>query len=115
MTMRSALPSPLTVREEPGRTVVDFPGEVDARNVSMVRDGLSRLLEDGNGPLVLDLTATVYCDCACMNAILWAHRRALSLHTDLTVVMPETGAVNRVATLTRLHVEVPVKTRAAGS
>jgi anti-anti-sigma regulatory factor len=67
-----------------------------------------RLLNEGAGPVILDLTSTRFCDCAGMRAIVRAHRRARGLHTDFCVVAPDTGPVHRIVTLTGLHVRVPV-------
>ncbi len=50
-----------TIRREhvtcPDRTVIDFPAEVDVINASAIRGRLLRLLNQGAGPLILDLTS----------------------------------------------------------
>ena len=98
----------LPVTKAFGRTVVTFPDEVDVRTASVIRDRLLVLLNNGAGPLVVDLTATRFCDCAGLRAIIRAHLRAVSLRTRVCVVLPATGSVRRIAALTGLSRRVLV-------
>lgn len=107
MTVNSIIESPFTVRKDDLGTVVGFPAEVDARNAPTIRDRLLRLLNEGAGPLIVDLTETRFCDCSGARAIIRAHRRASGLRTGLCVAVPDTGPVHRIAVLTGLMSRVP--------
>ncbi len=101
---------PIPVAEVSGRTIVTFPPEVDVCNAPVIRDRLLRLLNNGAGPLILDLTGTLFCDCAGMHAIVRADHRAAGLHTRICIVLPPSGPVRRIAALTGLPRRVLVAT-----
>lgn len=82
--------------------VAVFPGEVDLGNAHAVRDHIVRSLEAGSGPVVLDLSATRFCDCSGVGAIMTVHRRATALGTRVCLVLPAKGPVHRIAAMTGL-------------
>jgi anti-sigma B factor antagonist len=100
--MPSNTRSPLSVTVVSGVTVGTFPAEVDLSNAGAIRDQLLGLLDGGAGPLVLDLSATGFCDCAGVGAILRVRRRALQRRTRLSLVLPAAGTVHRIAVMTGL-------------
>jgi anti-anti-sigma factor len=93
---------PLSVTVVSGVTVGAFPAEVDVSNAGAIRDQLLRLLDGGAGPLILDLSATRFCDCAGVGAIMRVRQRALELGTRLCLVLPAAGTVHRIAVMTGL-------------
>jgi anti-anti-sigma factor len=93
---------PLSVTMASGITVGTFPGEVDVRNADAIRDQSLHLLDAGARPLILDLSATRFCDCAGVGAIMRVRRRALELRTRVRLVLPADGSVHRIAVMTGL-------------
>jgi anti-anti-sigma factor len=93
---------PLSVTMVSGVTVGTFPIEVDVSNAGAVRDQLLHLLDGGAGPLILDLSATRFCDCAGVGAIMRVRHRAIELRTSLCLVLPTGGTVHRIAVMTGL-------------
>lgn len=106
--MHPMIESSMDVSNVSGRTVVTFPAEVDVCNAPIIRDRLLRLLNNGAGPLIVDLSDTRFCDCACMHAIVRADHRAAGLHTRVCIVLPSGGPVLRIAALTGLPRRVMV-------
>ena len=106
---------PMPVTEISGRTIVTFPAEVDVCDAPGIRDRLLRLLNNGAGPLIVDLTSTRFCDCACMHAIVRAEHRASGLRTQVCIVLPAGGPVRRIAALTGLPHRVLVTTSLAAA
>jgi anti-sigma B factor antagonist len=100
--MPSNTRSSLSVTVVSGVTVGVFPAEVDVSNAGAIRDQLLGLLDGGAGPLVLDLSATSFCDCAGVGAILRVRHRALERRTRLSLVLPAAGTVHRIAVMTGL-------------
>ncbi|MDN3357832.1 STAS domain-containing protein [Actinomadura sp. DC4] len=98
---------PLSITETSGVSVCAFPAEVDVTNAGAIRDQLLRLLDDGAGPLILDLSATRFCDCAGVGAIMRVRRRAAERRMRLCVVLPSGGAVRRIAVMTGLTRRLP--------
>ncbi|MFB9835609.1 STAS domain-containing protein [Actinoallomurus acaciae] len=92
-------PFPLAVTTVGEDTIAVLPPEVDAHNAPLIRDALLNLLDQGVPSLIMDLTATTFCDCAGLRAITRVRRRADILHTPACVALPDTGSVRRVAEL----------------
>lgn len=113
--MPSMTLSPLSVTTVAGVTVGTFPAEADASNASAIRDQLLHLIGAGTGPLVLDLTATEFCDCACVGAILRAEREAAARRIRICLALPPAGPVRRIAAMTGLDRHLPVTTSVAGA
>ncbi|MFB9836846.1 STAS domain-containing protein [Actinoallomurus acaciae] len=105
--------SPLSVTKVAGVTVGTFPAEADTSNAAEIRDQLVHLLNAG--PLVVDLTATEFCDCSCVGAILRAGREAAARRTRICLVLPLEGPVRRIAAMTGLDRHLPVETSVAGA
>lgn len=74
-----------------GRTaVVRLPAEIDLTLADDMREALLSVLNQGAGGLVVDMTATTFCDSAGITALVRAFRRAAA-----------NGATMRVATSTQ--------------
>jgi anti-anti-sigma factor len=79
--------------------VATLPAEIDIFNADQIRADLLWLLERGASPLVVDMSATTFCGCAGVTAIVLARRRAAELNAGLRIVLRE-PAVRRVFMLT---------------
>jgi anti-anti-sigma factor len=79
--------------------VAALPAEIDIFNSDQIRGDLLWLLERGASPLVVDMSATTFCGCAGVTAIVIARKRACELHAELRIVISE-PAVRRVFMLT---------------
>ena len=100
-------PRPLAVTELFGRTVVTFPAEIDVWNAPFIRTQLLRLLDEGAGPLILDLATTRFCDCSGVGAIVGVGNHAFLLGKRVCLVLPPGGPVRRIATVTGLSRRFP--------
>jgi len=56
--------------------VVSAPAEIDARNAGDVLACLLSVIRDGPATLIVDMTATAFCDSAGVNSLVQAFRRA---------------------------------------
>jgi len=81
--------------------VVMMPAEIDVANARAILDKLLSVLDREPVTLIVDMTATTFCDSAGMNAVLRAYKRASAAGTELRLVMPA-PAVRRVFTVTGL-------------
>jgi anti-sigma B factor antagonist len=78
--------------------VVAAPGEIDLTNADGLREALLGVLNAGAASLVVDLTATTFCDSAGISALTRATRRASA--NDVTMRLAVTSpAVLRVLNL----------------
>jgi anti-anti-sigma factor len=67
-----------------------------------------RMLDRGAGPLVIDLSATRFCDCTGVGAIVRVGQRAGALGVGVCLVLPTSGTVHRIAAVTGLARRFPV-------
>jgi anti-sigma B factor antagonist len=56
--------------------VVSAPAEIDAANAGDVLEGLLTAIRDGPAALIVDLTATTFCDSAAVHALVKAFKEA---------------------------------------
>ncbi len=70
------------------RAVVAFPAHVDVSNVGQLRDRLLSVINRGATVLVADMTGTVSCDHAAVDALARACQRAEANGTQLRLVVP---------------------------
>jgi anti-sigma B factor antagonist len=79
--------------------VISVPAEVDVTNADKVRKCLLSVIGRGARVLVVDMTATAFCDCAGVSAIVDCFKRAAAegASVRLAVTAP---VVNRVFTIT---------------
>jgi anti-sigma B factor antagonist len=82
--------------------VVVMPAEIDVTNAAQVRQGLLRALNGTAGRLIIDMSATTFCDVAGVRAIERAYQRARACRTPLHLVLTE-PSVRRILTLTGIH------------
>ena len=86
------------------RAIVSFPGQVDISNVDQLRDRLLSVINRGATVLIADMTSTVSCDHAAVDAIARACQRAAANGTQLRLVVPAPSVrrVLRIEGLDRL-------------
>ena len=91
------MPDVLTVHEEPlgDGHLIEAHGEVDQLTTALLADALRRATLDGDGNVLVDLTATTYIDSACNTTRLNVLRRLTRLRRKLVVVCPP-GSARRV-------------------
>jgi len=69
------------------QAVVTLPEHIDVTNVAQLREQLLLLINRGAAVLIADMTATVSCDHAAVDAIARAHQRAAVSGTQLRLVV----------------------------
>jgi anti-sigma B factor antagonist len=75
--------------------VITMPEEIDMSNGAEIQDGLLAALGQRPEVLVVDMTATTFCDSAGVRAIMLSHRRAAAEGSELRLVISSPG-VHRV-------------------
>jgi anti-anti-sigma factor len=68
------------------RAVITLPAEIDISNADGVQAELLSLLEQGATTLVLDMSATRFCDSAGVHAIVAARTRAVARGAEVRLV-----------------------------
>lgn len=79
--------------------VISLPAEIDMSNADQVRDDLLSILNRGATLLVVDMSATTFCDSAGLNALVRAFKRATASGSGMRVVV-SARAVQRVLAIT---------------
>jgi anti-sigma B factor antagonist len=84
--------------------VVTAPAEVDVANAALMRAALLRAVAGGHATIILDMTATQFCDSAGLSVLIRGHRRALAEGASLRVVTstPQLARILDVTGLDRL-------------
>ncbi len=81
-----------------GSVVVVLPDEIDFVNAEPVGELLGAAIVPGVAVVVADLTVTSFCDCAGVNSLIRASRRASARHAELRLAV-RSPAVLRVLEL----------------
>jgi anti-sigma B factor antagonist len=84
-----------------GVPVVTAPAEVDVGNATLLRAALLRAAAGNHATIILDMTATEFCDSAGLSVLVRGHRRALAEGGSLRVVT-STPQVLRILNVTGL-------------
>lgn len=79
--------------------IVSLPAEVDTTNATQVRRDLAAVLARGATLLVVDMTATTFCDSAGVTALVHAYKQASARGAGIRLAVC-TPAVQRVLNLT---------------
>lgn len=90
-----------------GVPVVTAPTEIDVTTASELRAMLAEWSGRGHTTLVVEMTGTEFCDSAGLTVLVRAHKRALAHGGQLRLVLPTSGTVPRVFTLTGLDQLIP--------
>ena len=90
-----------------GVPVVAAPEEIDITNSGWLRSVLLQAADRGHGRFVVDMTRTQFCASAGLGVLVRAHKRALAEGGELRLVVPTSGAVVRILTLTGVDRLIP--------
>jgi anti-sigma B factor antagonist len=101
-------PSNLPVRHTSQYTVVKMPEEIDATNSDGVREQLLTVLNDSPGPVIIDMTGTLFCDSTALRALVRARTRAGADDRRLHAAARPKGSVRRIFELTAMYRLIPV-------
>lgn len=99
------------LRWEDGRAVVWMPAEIDVTNADEIREVLRAAASRSSSVLIIDMSATTFCDSAGVQAIIDAYNqvdarnRRAATHTQLRLVA---SAVRRIITLVGIDQLIPV-------
>lgn len=88
--------------------VVELPAEIDVTNSSQVHDQLVAAMGSGVDVVIVDLTATSFCDSSGVHAIMSAHQAAVSRGLQLRIAISADGPVDRVLQLVGVSRVLPV-------
>jgi anti-anti-sigma factor len=67
--------------------VVVLPDEIDVLNAASVGERLAAAIASGVAVVIADLTMTTFCDCAGVNSLLLAHRKASGSNAELRLAV----------------------------
>jgi anti-sigma B factor antagonist len=90
-----------------GVPVVAAPKETDASNADWLRAVLLEAASRGQVTLVVDMTDTQFCDSAGVSVLVRVHKQALVEGGELRLVLPASGSVPRIITVTGLDGVIP--------
>jgi anti-sigma B factor antagonist len=99
------------LRGEDGPAVVRMPAEIDITNADEIRQRLRAAASRSSSVLIIDMSATTFCDSAGVQAIIDAYNqvdarnRSAATQTQLRLVAP---AVRRIITLVGIDQLIPV-------
>lgn len=85
--------------------VITMPDEIDAANAPQIRQALVQAAREDTAVLVIDMSATTFCDSAGVQAIIVARSEAASTDTQLRLVAT---AALRILTLVGVDHLIPV-------
>src|SRR6516162_6122954 len=90
-----------------GVPVVTVPAEIDATTVGQLREILLEWQTRGHTTMVVDMTATQFCDSAGLRELVRAHKRAVAEGGGLRLVTLADGAFLRIFTIIGLDGIIP--------
>ena len=79
--------------------VVTLPAEIDMANAGRVGADLQAAFTPGITTVVADLTATTFCDCGGIRALVMAHERAAASGAELRLVVVSARVLRVMAVL----------------
>jgi anti-sigma B factor antagonist len=81
--------------------VVELPAELDAANAGQVDQDVTAALLSGATTVIVDMSATTFCDSSCVRSLARAHNRAAAQDIDLRFVIAGRGVL-RILQITGL-------------
>jgi anti-sigma B factor antagonist len=90
-----------------GVPVVTAPAEIDVTTAGQLRAMLAEWAARGHTTLVVDMTGTRFCGSAGLTVLVRAHKQALAHGGGVRLVLPASGMVVQVFTLTGLDRVIP--------
>ncbi len=82
-------------------------GSLYLNEVQALQEGLTRCIDDGNKRLSLDFSQVEYIDCACLGALVCAHKQAQEKGSHL-VLKGVHGRIRYLFELTKLDKELVI-------
>jgi anti-sigma B factor antagonist len=79
-----------------GQAIITPPAEIDLTNAGQFGDELNAALDRGITTLIVDMSKTMFCDCAGAVRLVRAHKRASTMNADLRLVLLSESHVRRV-------------------
>jgi anti-sigma B factor antagonist len=79
--------------------VISLPAEIDISNADLVREELLSAINRGAALLIVDMSATTFCDSAGVNALVRAFKRATASGSGMRLVVAA-PAVQRILAIT---------------
>jgi len=79
------------------RAVVRMPAEIDVTNADQARAALVAAADQDPAALIIDMSATTFCDSAGVQAIVMGYRQAAGNRTRLRLVTTEVGRILQLA------------------
>ncbi len=80
------------------QAVVALPEHIDASNAGPIREELLSVINRGAEALVMDMTATIFCDHAGADAVARAYQRAVASRTELRLVVASRTVLRMLGT-----------------
>ena len=90
-----------------GVPVVTAPAEIDVTTAGQLRAVLAAWAARGHTTVVVDLTGTQFCDSAGLSVLVRAHKQAQAAGGELRVILPASGSVPRIFTVTGIDQWIP--------
>ena len=87
------------------QAIITMPAEIDAANADQARQALLAAATPGVTVLIIDMSATTFCEPAGVHAIIAAYRQATAAGTQLRLV---TTSVLRIFLLTGADQLIPI-------
>jgi anti-anti-sigma factor len=81
--------------------VIELPAEIDAANAGQVDQELTAALLSGASTVIVDMSATTFCDSSCVRSLAQAHHRAAAKAIDLRFAIGGRGVL-RILQITGL-------------
>ena len=90
-----------------GVPVVTAPAEIDVTTAGQLRAMIAAWAARGHTTQVVDMTGTQFCDSAGLSVMVRAHKQALAAGGELRLVLPASGSLPRIFTVTGLDEWMP--------
>ncbi|HUA28742.1 MAG TPA: STAS domain-containing protein [Streptosporangiaceae bacterium] len=78
------------------RAVATMPAEIDAMNADEIRDALLSAAGNGVTTLIIDMSATTFCDSSGVHAVISAYRQAAAAGIEVRLVITTVRRVFRL-------------------
>jgi anti-sigma B factor antagonist len=72
--------------------MIELPEEIDITNSPGVRETLLAAISEHPATVIIDMTATTFCDSSGMGAIVFSYRRATASGTDMRLAIGHPAA-----------------------
>jgi anti-sigma B factor antagonist len=90
-----------------GVPVVTAPAAIDITTAGQLRAILAERAARGYATLLVDMTGTQFCDSSGLSVLVRAHKNALAQGGGLGLILPASGTIPHVFTLTGLDQVIP--------